>query len=300
MATLRMCSIGDIVVDRYVDHDLWFPGGSAANVAVHSRRLGANAGFIGVFGSDAAGAFVRDALIGESVDVSQARFEDGPNAFTDVFLDPDGNRHFGLHSKPFTAVELDSRDEEYLQGCDWLHTGHSSATEGLLETFANIAPVAFDFSHSSFEYARPLLRHIRIAVFSRPGLSDLECREFVQSVGELGPSITVVTRGILPTIAWNGAIAVQAVSEANVVDTLGAGDAFMAAFAVNVFSETPLERGLQLAAQYAAQACTHLGAFGHGQEARDGVLQPTRGDANLSVSLPGTHSSTTPTTGDRK
>ncbi|MFD2353648.1 hypothetical protein ACFSTC_36920 [Nonomuraea ferruginea] len=34
---------GDNVVDRYLHAGLMYPGGSAANVAVHSRRLGATA-----------------------------------------------------------------------------------------------------------------------------------------------------------------------------------------------------------------------------------------------------------------
>lgn len=300
MGSLRMCSIGDNVVDRYVDQSLWFPGGSAANVAVHSRRHGVNAGYIGIFGSDSAGALVQESLVKEKVDLSRARFEDGPNAFTDVFLDHGGNRYFGSHSTPNSSIVLDAEDEDYLRGCDWLHTGHSSASENQLEIMAGLAPVIFDFSQSPLDYARPLLKHISVAVFSRPDLDDTECYDLVEQVCNLGPTIAVVTRGRRPTIAWDGSPANQEVGDVGVVDTLGAGDAFIAAFTFSIFSGAPLNAGLALASQYAAKVCTQLGAFGYGQEVRDSTLVtlPPHQVNSMKSTVPQT--STKPTTRERK
>lgn len=267
MAPLRMCSIGDNTVDRYVDHGMWYPGGSAANVAVHARRWGVDAGYIGIVGSDDASALVRGSLESETVDLSRLRSEPGPNAYTDIYLDTDGNRHFGHHSAPASELLLDEKDLEYLRGCDWLHTGHSSATESQLGAMARVAPVMFDFSHRPLEYADPLLEHITIAAFSRPDLTDAQCRELLDDVCSRGPSTAVVTRGAQPTIAWQGTFATQAAHEVVVVDTLGAGDAFIAAFAVNVMRGTSLTAALGAATTYAAESCRHLGAYGHGMAA---------------------------------
>ncbi len=267
MASLRMCSIGDNTVDRYVDHGTWYPGGSAANVAVHARRHGVDAGYIGIVGSDEASALVRDSLESESVDLSRLRSEPGPNAFTDIFLDAKGNRHFGEHSAPESALHLDESDLEYLRGCDWIHTGHSSATESELGTMARIAPVMFDFSHSSLEYAAPLLEHITIAAFSRPELSEAQCRDLLNEVCSHGATTAVVTRGAQSTIAWRGEFASEPAHEIAVVDTLGAGDAFLAAFAVNLMAGGTLALALSAATGYAAKSCTHLGAYGHGVSA---------------------------------
>lgn len=300
MGSLRMCSIGDNVVDRYVDQSLWFPGGSAANVAVHSRRHGVDAGYIGIFGCDGAGALVQESLIKEQVDLSRVRYEDGPNAYTDVFLDHAGNRYFGSHSTPYSTLLLDAEDEDYLRVCDWLHTGHSSASENQLETMAGLAPVVFDFSQSTLDYARPLLQHIRVAGFSRPDLDDSECYDLVEQVCGLGPTIAVVTRGRRPTIAWDGSPAKQDVVDVGVVDTLGAGDAFIAAFAYSVFSGAPLKAGLALASQYAAKTCTQLGAFGYGQEVRDGTFEALPPHQVNSMKFTTPQSSTKPTTRERK
>lgn len=269
MASLRMCSIGDNTVDRYVDHGMWYPGGSAANVAVHARRLGIDAGYIGIVGSDDASALVRRSLESESVDLARLRSEPGPNAFTDIYLDENGNRHFGDHSAPSSALILDDADLDYLRGCDWIHTGHSSATESQLGKMASIAPVMFDFSHSSLGYAAPLLEHTTISAFSRPELADAQCRELLTDVCSRGPSIAVVTRGARATIARRGDFASQSAHEITVVDTLGAGDAFLAAFAANLMAGGTLAVALSAATEYAAESCMHLGAYGHGVESPD-------------------------------
>ena len=52
--TVRLLGIGDNVSDQYVHTNTMYPGGQALNVAVFARMQGAEAGFLGAFGNDAA------------------------------------------------------------------------------------------------------------------------------------------------------------------------------------------------------------------------------------------------------
>jgi len=45
---------------------------------------------------------------------------------------------------------------------------------------------------------------------------------------------------------------------------LGAGDAFAACFLIGYLEGEPIPKALESAARYAAETCSHYGAFGHG------------------------------------
>ena len=70
---VTLLTVGDNVVDRYLDLGVLYPGGNAVNVAVHSRRCGAGTAYIGAVGTDLAGRTVLDALVAEGVDTSLLR-----------------------------------------------------------------------------------------------------------------------------------------------------------------------------------------------------------------------------------
>jgi len=50
---VKILGLGDNIIDRFVDRGIDYPGGNAVNVAVYARRLGAESGYLGVFGDDA-------------------------------------------------------------------------------------------------------------------------------------------------------------------------------------------------------------------------------------------------------
>ena len=54
-ASGRIATVGDNVVDCYPDLGVMYPGGNTVNVAVHARRLGARAAYLGALGTDTAG-----------------------------------------------------------------------------------------------------------------------------------------------------------------------------------------------------------------------------------------------------
>ncbi|MEV7429633.1 PfkB family carbohydrate kinase [Nocardioides sp. NPDC092400] len=261
----RICGVGDNVVDRYLETGLMYPGGSAVNVAVHARRLGASAGYVGILGDDEAATHVLKSLLDEGVDVSRVRHEAHPNSFADVTLDPDGNRVFGEFVPPVGRLELDEDDLAYLRGSDWLHTGHSSFTLSEVPTLGSLAPVVFDFSYKSLEWAAPVLPHVTAAFFSRGEADDEQCVALIEEVRALGPGLVVVTRGARGSVVWRegDVVHLEPAAPAAPIDTLGAGDAYLAAMLCALAEHRGLDVAAAEAAAYAATVCEHFGAFGH-------------------------------------
>jgi len=48
------------------------------------------------------------------------------------------------------------------------------------------------------------------------------------------------------------------------VDTLGAGDSFIARFITEYLKDTPMDEVMELATKSAFETCMYYGAFGHG------------------------------------
>ena len=262
--TIRICAVGDLGVDRYPDRGTAFPGGSAANVAVHARRRGARAGYVGIVGDDAEGGHILAAMRAEEVDVSRVRRTPGPNSRTDVAHDEQGNRVFTAYRPPGARLELDADDLAYLTGATWVHTGHSSFTDPQLPAMSGVAPVAYDFSYQELAIAAPHLPYVTAAAFSRAEASVAECRELIDAVAAAGPRIVAVTRGAAGSVVRKGAdLVVQPAVAVRPVDTLGAGDAYLAALLYADAAGLPLAEAAAEAAAYASVVCGHLGAFGH-------------------------------------
>ena len=165
---MRICGVGDNVVDRYYNQKLMFPGGNAVNFAVHAQRSGVTSAYIGVIGTDADGDLIRSSLQAEGVELKHLRVMEGPNAFATVQMDDDGtNRKWGLCEKGVSVFQLDSADLDYLGGFDLAHTGETSRLDSQLAAIRERVAISFDFSDRDLDYARGVLPYIRVAAFSR-------------------------------------------------------------------------------------------------------------------------------------
>ncbi|MCC6270238.1 MAG: carbohydrate kinase [Microbacteriaceae bacterium] len=259
-----MGSIGDNVVDRYYDTGLMYPGGGAVNVAVHSSRFGCEACYIGIIGSDSSGEHVTTALRAEGIDLAFARFVPEPNAATDVSIDERGNRAFVDHWAANSVIQLTTEDLRHLRGCTWLYTNYSSGIDAQVPALAGIAPLAFDFSYKDLDYAASLLPYVSIAAFSRDGFSEKQSISFIRSVLKFGPETVIVTLGANGVVIGSGSeIYVGPAEKIVPVDTLGAGDAFLARFVSGLFAGESIPTAASSASKSAADVCLHHGAFGY-------------------------------------
>jgi sugar/nucleoside kinase (ribokinase family) len=265
---MRLLGLGDNVVDRYTDLATMFPGGNAVNVAVYARRAGAEAAYWGVTGDDAAGALVRDALAAEGVDVSRVVTAPGPNAWSEVRL-RDGDRIFADSDDGVSPFTLDDGDLTGLSGYDVAHTAYSGSLIEQVPRIARHVRVSFDFADRWREpWARPLVPHLFLAAFSASKLREEEAADLVREAAALGARWALATRGGDGALLSDGhRLWRQAAIPSQVVDTLGAGDAFLGTFLTGLLGGGGPEKALHEAAGAAALACGAHGGFGHGAPA---------------------------------
>lgn len=263
-----LIAVGDNTLDVYLDQNIEYPGGNALNVAVFASRLGARSAYLGCVGDDRYGQRLLDCLQKEAVDSSHCRTLPGANGWACV--DSIGGERVFLGSDPGVCrqLRLQANDLAYIAK---FPLAHSSLYSGLENQLAQIrhasGGLSFDFSDNWAEFDWPaLIKHVDIAFFSAADLSSREAYELADSMRALGPSIVVITRGAQGALAVDAQdVHEQPALPGTFVDSMGAGDGFIAAFLLAWQARHSLTDCLLRGADYAGQVCGWSGGFGHGQ-----------------------------------
>lgn len=268
MTVLRVLGFGDNTIDTYVDLGAQFPGGNAVNVAVLMRRLGAEAAYLGCLGEDAAGDLVRGALDAEGVARPRCRDVAGANARAFIAHNA-GDRRFIRSERGVRGAwaGFSAEDRAYIAGFDLVHSSIYSELEGELAGLRpSIKRLSFDFSERwSADNLRTIAPLVDFVFLSHPRGDEAACAELARGIAALGPRSVVITRGAAGALALvDGMLTNVRPQPAEVIDTLGAGDAFIAAYLMALLGGADVAGALDAGARHAARACTHLGAFGHG------------------------------------
>lgn len=276
---VRLVCIGDNTIDTYLDQALQFPGGNAVNVAAFGARLGASSAYVGCIGNDMLGQLILQSLTSEGVDVSHCQIRNGANAWACVTHETGDRVFLGSDSGVCKQLAIGERELHYLNGFDLIHSSIYSGIENQLAALHQLGPtVSFDFSDDwTAAQLEALAPQVEIAFLSAATLNETECQQLFERVHQLGPKVVVLTRGQHGALASaHGQVFAQQITPVKVVDTLGAGDGFIAAFLVNWQQKKPLNHIMKSAADYAALVCTSAGGFGHGQPAAPDTLRKIR------------------------
>ncbi|MBM7588098.1 fructoselysine 6-kinase [Bacillus pakistanensis] len=270
---MNLIAIGDNVVDIYQDRNEMFPGGNALNVAVLSKQYGAKkTAFIGIIGNDVEGEHILRSLKQNQVDTSLIRIAEGESGKAYVDLNEEGDRIFiksnkgGIQSK--LKLRLTEEEYGYIKNYDVLHTSIYSHLDEELQQLKSILPISYDFSnHFTEELLEKVCPHITFAFCSGSHLSDHEIEELLMIIHRLGTPNVIITRGSLGVVmSSKNKRYSQGIIKANVVDTLGAGDSFIASYLTTHFNGLSIELSLEIAAKNAAKTCEVNGAFGCGKQ----------------------------------
>ncbi|MGI4795299.1 MAG: PfkB family carbohydrate kinase [Janthinobacterium lividum] len=273
----RLLALGDNTFDIYADAGMQYPGGNALNVAVLARRLGCRAAYLGCVGQDLGGAYLRAVLKQEQVECSRVRVRDGRTART-LIGHWNGERQF-LAANPGVRAEyaLQEADYRYVAEHALIHISIHGELEPYLPRLRAAAPlISFDFSDCwDSTVLDRLLPWIDICFLSAAGLSADDCHILLRSCIARGIRLAVVTRGHAGAIALvaggtppSGFLDQPAIGSC-ILDTLGAGDGFIAATLTGWLRQEPLGQVLAGAAAYAGQVCGWLGAFGYGRRTEE-------------------------------
>ncbi|MFI6602353.1 PfkB family carbohydrate kinase [Nonomuraea sp. NPDC050536] len=281
----KVLGFGDNIVDRFVDRGLDYPGGNSVNVAVYAGRLGLEAAYLGVFGDDGLGRFLRESIAAQGVSVDRCVVRAGETGVSTLRVDGGDRVFLGWNGGGVTVREplvLDGELLAYVSSFDLVHSSVYSRSEDELRKLAGLGTlVSFDLS-SEEEFRAPsyldrVCPHADLVLLSCSHLDEAATRALLSDAVRRGARLALGTRGVDGAIATDGRVTMATTAHRveNPIDTMGCGDAFLAGFAVSLLrrgwsaeaAARPgmIEEALRGGAQAAYEQCFVEGAFGYGR-----------------------------------
>lgn len=260
----RIGCVGDNCVDHYRQTGEDHFGGNPVNVAVYTRRLGGNASYVGAVGTDSRGAAMLEALRGRGVDVSHVHVEPGSTAVTYV-EHINGDRVFGDYDEGvMTHFALTEEDVAFLGSHDLVVSGLWGHAEAYLSRIRQHGAVtAFDCSDRPEDpAAQTALPGTDIVFFSDDSSDDETLLRRLQALTAAGPRIVVATRGARGSMAYDGQrFYEQGIIPCQVVDTMGAGDSFIAGFLYSICAGKGIQEAMADGAANSSVTIAYSGAW---------------------------------------
>jgi sugar/nucleoside kinase (ribokinase family) len=288
MPAPRLLVVGDVAWDillRPEREPVWgsdvfgtvelLPGGSAANVAVWARRLGASVTLAGKIGDDALGELMTRYLASEGVTTSIVTVAGGATTRVGIYVRTDGEHGFitdHTQALRFEAADvpldlLDGADAVFVAGYA-IYMSESARFLSRLLAEARRRGVIIAFDPSSFALIR---RYGPGRLLAEVGKLDvlMANEDEAHALADGGAvetllacaGLVVVKKGAAGATAYDGTRAVSVPATAvEVVDTTGAGDAFDAAFLAEYLMRRNLEAALAAANRLGSQVASRLGA----------------------------------------
>ena len=261
---MRFATVGDNCIDAYESLGKYYTGGNPVNVAVYLRRLGEEASYTGAVGKDSYGKIVMDTLKSKNVDISHVKVLPGNTAVTKVEL-ADGERIFKDYDEGVLKdFKLSEEDINFLCGHDLIVSGIWGMIENELPALKRRGvPIAFDFSDQpTHPIVDKAIEHVTYAFFSSEEKDNPVLREFVKKIHCRGPELVLVTLGEYGSLCYDGREYYHfGVIPCPVVDTMGAGDSYIAGFLRGIMLGKDIPASMKLGAENSSITIGYQGAW---------------------------------------
>lgn len=267
---------GETVIGRWLHIS---PGGKGANQAVAASRLGARTTFIGRVGNDENGKRLVEVLEQNNVDASKIIVDhETPTGIALIFIDESGDNMIAVF--PGTDEKLSPGDIVKNK-----HVIENSKVlllqlEIPLETVEQALKIAKEEAVITVLNVAPY-KHLRENILSLVDvliLNDVEASQFsgteitdIDTAVVAAKTIAEKTLGeVIVTLGEQGAVTFSKIEDralhipafpVKAVDTVAAGDAFSAAYAVAISEEKGLEERLRFSVATASLKVTKKGAI---------------------------------------
>jgi fructokinase len=243
------------------------PGGAPMNVAFHLKKLGVEPQLITAVGKDQNGASLLDHLSKNGISSGSVQQSVLPTGTVDVQLDQEGKASYRINSPvAWDTIQYDPRWEEAVKGADALVFGtlacrNEVSRKTLLRLLKSASLRILDMNlrppHFETEILNELLHQTDMlkindeellylkTSFNQPG-ADLKTLEYIGR--EFSIRSICVTMGAKGALLWTAdRVTYHPGYRITVKDTVGSGDAFLAAFIHGLLNGYPHEQILRRA-----------------------------------------------------
>ena len=291
----KIATIGEYLVDMIPINKTYqpTPGGAPMNVAIAIQRLNGNVIPLAQVGKDFFGKMLKDALIDEGLDTSYIKTDaNHKTSLAFVSIDAHGERDFMFYRNPSADQYLTLTQEE-IENLDYdiVHFGSvglmdyplRETTDALIQyAHERQKIVSFDVNvrlmlvENEQKYKEDMLLYIKKSHLVKCSHEELiylngkenSIEEMVSQLFDLEHQMVIVTKGSKGVqLHYKEIVFHQEAYTVDVVDTTGAGDAFMGSFLWSLskqehpFDHTAwIQKALKISSFISSQVITKKGA----------------------------------------
>lgn len=254
-------------------------GGDCMNTAINLAKLNGEVGFCGMAGADLFGSYLADVFKKYNIDTRGLKFTDkAATSMCIALVSKSGQRIFLYSGGANNLFTLGDIDDVLIEECVHLHIGGTYMLPGLDGTGSaellrkagsmrktTSMDVTWDTSGRWLEVIKPCLPFLDLFMPSENEASKItgknnpeEMTAFLRSEGVKTAVIKLGAKGSY--IDGGEEKFYQPAFDANVVDTTGAGDSYVAGFLLKYIKNEPLRECAKFASAVAAHCIGKVGA----------------------------------------
>ena len=255
---MKAAAIGDNCIDVYERLGRKYPTGNVVDTGVNIQKLGIPVSIITTTGSDENGAWMLQTLEKEGLDISHVKTAQGQTAVTYMDLNGRDRVHGDYVEGVLEKIVFDEEDIRFAAEHDLVHTALWGKAEGALEKIKAASPkclISFDYADRlDHELVERTLPYVDYGFYSYHGQPDENIKSFLKDKVERGMKIAVATFGEKGSLAYDGKSFTRGgIYPAEVVNTVGAGDSFIAGFLYEIMQGSSVEKCLDTGAKVSSR-----------------------------------------------
>lgn len=260
---MRAAAIGDNCIDWYEKIDgktvnRKYPTGNVVDTGVNLEKLGIHTSIISTTGDDENGKWMVETLKSAGLDLSHLKVGKGATAVTYMELKGNDRIHGEYEEGVLEHIVFDEEDIRFAAEHDLVHSAFWGKAEKVLPAIkAKEAPlISFDYADKLED---PLIEEtlacVDIGFFSYHEERDAFIEKYLQDKVSRGMKTAVATFGEKGSLAFDGKSFTQygIVPAEKVVNTVGAGDSFIAGFLSGYLQNLSIEECLAKGAEVASK-----------------------------------------------
>lgn len=263
MTEKKVAAVGFCCADVYENLGEWYPTGNGIDWGIHLRRMGVPVSVVSVVGDDAYGDGMKRILSKENIDISHLRTEEGATCLTRMALKNGTDRvHLDSIDGVMEHYALTEEDFRFAAEHDLIHTDlFGNALQHLPAWKAAGVKILMDFSVFTKDpeyHCEEIFPYVDYVFFSADGIAETELEGWLKEIYNMGPSLVVATMGEKGSLCYDGTKFYRhGITETEVVNTVGAGDSYIAGFTYGILNDWSIpdcmKKGAELSASVIAK-----------------------------------------------
>ena len=241
---MKAAMIGDNCIDFYTEYiddegrvykDIKYPTGNVVDTGVNLRKTGIEVSIISTTGDDENGKWMKTTLEDEGLDISHLKTTKGQTAITYMSLNGKDRVHGDYLEGVLKDIVFDEDDISFASSHDLVHSALWGNAENVLPLIKrkNNPLISFDYADrlDSIILERTI-GFVDYGFFSYHQDKDEYIKDFLKDVVNRGLKVAIATFGEKGSLAWDGKSFIECdiVPALKVINTVGAGDSYIAGF----------------------------------------------------------------------